>query len=195
MITPTMTATLTPTWTASATPTATPTITQTPKPVNLPFPINNQVKVSNTKDYYVGEYLLFSDGSIYVIVAINTTNSFINFSQEGLIGDMIFNSINDPTPGVLILSPIYLVTATPTMTQTPTPSITPRTTQATRAIKFTCNSKNPINSDNTKSILFIKDCLGYQVLTAFYKNKNLLMQLDAYDDGTILKPGYYKLVI
>jgi len=187
-----MTNTITPTMTY----TATPTITQTPLPVDLPQPTNNTVKVLDINKYYIGQIIVFPDGSLYIITDIvpDDTSGFDAFLNKIIIE-------GNSNSGTLILRPIKVVTptqtGTPSITPFTTPSITPSITQSMTPTSLnkavTCLEKQSTSNDS--SILYLYDCFGYRVLNAYFENgKTLVLQLDT-DDTTVLSPGYYKLTI
>uniref|UniRef100_A0A6C0B758 Uncharacterized protein n=1 Tax=viral metagenome TaxID=1070528 RepID=A0A6C0B758_9ZZZZ len=127
--TPTMSKTGTPTMSKTGTPTMTntitPTMTQTPLPVNLPQPINNTVKVPDIEIYYIGQIIVFPDGSVYIITDIipDNTSAFANH-YDAFLNQKIIEGIS--ISGTLILRPIKVVT--PSITKTLTQSNTPTQT-------------------------------------------------------------------
>jgi len=184
--------TMTPTYTIYPTPTnsmtTTPTTTRSPITImmNISPPNSKVLKVSDPQNYYVGDLLKFADGSIYKIVSIDYSETYVS---DIVIEGNFFGTLT-----------LVLVSSPSTSTSSPTTTLPPPDEKKpffsiNKAVSCGPLSSNKSIKDHRKSIFYARDCLGYYITNSFFKTNSLILKLDADDDGTILKPGYYKLTI
>jgi len=133
----------------------------------------------------------FKDGTWIVVSSLQTNTE--SFGRETLLeGAEVIFSGKDPCPDVK--SPITPV-AQPAAIKDGSNKIT-CAPSGNRA--FIATTKAPVTEssagNNKNSILYVSDCVGYPVSSAFFKNNNLIITLDTNDDS-ILYSGYYKLVL
>ena len=132
---------------------------------------------------------VFNDGTWIVVSA--TQNNAESF---GLIeGAEVIFSGNDPFPDAK--SPI-------------TPVAQPAAPEKYGSNKITCApsanraliaTTKPVVTErsvqqNKSSVLYVSDCVGYPISSAFFKNGSLIITLDTNDDSTLYS-GYYKLAL
>jgi hypothetical protein len=133
----------------------------------------------------------FKDGTWIVVSSLQKNTE--SFGQETLLeGAEVIFSGKDPFPDVK--SPITPM-AQPTAIKDGSNKIT-CAPSGNRA--FIATTKAPVTESsaekNKNSILYVSDCVGYPISSAFFKNNNLIITLDTNDDSTLYS-GYYKLVL
>jgi len=176
----------------STTPSGTSTsLTTTPLSSNTtPTSVNTTTAKPSRKSYLLhllsegvrtNENLMFEhDNASFIVNEIKTTENFSNSNDiiEGAGPIEVVISGTDPNP--TIKAPFYNQIKCDSSVKT-----TPNKTSSTDVY-------NENNYNN--SILYINDCLGYPIKSAFIGNGKLLIVLNTNDD-TFLSRSYYRLVI
>jgi hypothetical protein len=132
---------------------------------------------------------VFGDGTWIIVSA--TQNDAESF---GLIeGAEVIFSGNDPFPNAK--SPITPV-AQPAVPEKYGSNKITCAPSANRALIATTKPRVTERSaqQNKSSVLYVSDCVGYPISSAFFKNGSLIITLDTNDDSTLYS-GYYKLVL